>query len=46
MAHPAGTEYRCKRCQGEWISRKPGKPVCCAKCKSAYWDRQPLHPKK
>lgn len=30
---------KCLRCGHEWFSRTEEKPVCCAKCKSPYWDR-------
>lgn len=36
-----GFDWRCQRCDGQWRSKKPGdsKPVACAKCRSAYWDK-------
>jgi DNA-directed RNA polymerase subunit RPC12/RpoP len=31
---------RCGRCWHEWLPEIKGqKPVHCAKCKSAYWDK-------
>ena len=36
-------EYECMKCGYKWINRKNGKeeprPLRCAKCKSAYWDK-------
>lgn len=34
-------EWTCRRkkCRHSWYSRKPGKPLRCAKCKSPYWDK-------
>jgi len=37
--HPAGTEFRCKRCGAGWRTRKAGVPKSCASCKSFYWDK-------
>lgn len=30
--------WECLRCGHRWANRKPQKPICCAKCKSPYWD--------
>lgn len=38
---PPGTVCRCLRCDGEWLTRREGKPTYCAKCKSAAWDKPP-----
>ena len=37
--------FKCNACGWLWISRKyledgKTKPIACAKCKSAYWDRE------
>jgi hypothetical protein len=29
----------CLRCDHTWVARTTGRPRCCAKCKSPYWDR-------
>lgn len=44
-----GYDWLCLRCGHQWRSRKPPtpktpKPICCSKCRSAYWDR-PKHTK-
>ena len=36
---PVGTEYECLRCGHNWLSKKPGIPIACAGCKSAYWNK-------
>jgi len=33
---------RCKRCKHEWHPRSNHRPVRCGKCKSPYWDREPV----
>ncbi|MBI2449253.1 hypothetical protein HYV49_03065 [Candidatus Pacearchaeota archaeon] len=40
--------YICERCSHKWISRNSHKPICCAKCKSPYWNvprrkKSPFH---
>ncbi len=32
-------KYTCLRCGHAWHPRKEERPVCCARCKSPYWDR-------
>lgn len=32
-------QLKCKRCGYEWNPRKPEVRIC-ARCKSAYWDRE------
>ena len=34
--------YKCIRCGHEWLPAKPGKPLLCPVCHSAYWDRPKL----
>lgn len=36
--------FECLRCTHHWHPKKPEKPVCCAFCKSPYWDKQPEKP--
>jgi len=39
--------HRCWRCSHEWLSYdKNNIPKVCPKCKSPYWDRERLTPKK
>ena len=43
--------FKCNACGWVWISRqylKDGKtkPIACAKCKSAYWNRPQVEKKK
>lgn len=43
--------FKCAKCGHIWLSKqflKDGKtrPIACAKCKSAYWDRSPIEIKK
>ena len=33
------TVWVCSRCGHEWQSRDDTKPICCARCKSPFWDR-------
>ena len=33
------TVWVCSRCGHEWQSREDTKPICCARCKSPFWDR-------
>jgi hypothetical protein len=45
----AGEVRKCLRCGHTWTQRLVGvKPIACAACKSAYWDREPVqaHAKK
>lgn len=38
---------KCFRCSHEWISSDKSQiPKVCPKCKSPYWDRPRLKPKK
>lgn len=30
---------QCNVCEHVWLPREPD-PLCCAKCKTPYWDRQ------
>ena len=39
VPHPAGSTFTCQRCRQSWQTRKDGKPLACAKCKSFYWDK-------
>lgn len=32
--------FKCLRCGHVWHPRKPKTPVCCAKCKSPYWNER------
>jgi transcription elongation factor Elf1 len=37
--------FKCLKCGHVWLSKKfmedgKTKPIACAKCKSAYWDRE------
>jgi len=38
--------YRCERCGHEWSPRKNQRPNVCPKCKTAYWDKPRIKPKK
>ena len=31
--------WKCLRCGYIWLPRGKDKPIACAKCKSAYWDK-------
>ncbi len=33
------TQWHCLRCDYSWESRDGLRPICCAACKSPYWDR-------
>lgn len=37
----SGYDWRCMRCGYQWRSRRPNepKPLACAGCRSAYWDK-------
>ena len=37
--------FTCKRCGHKWHPRKERKPICCARCKSPYWDIEPMEKK-
>jgi len=30
----------CLRCKRNWCFRGTGRPTCCGKCKSPYWDKE------
>lgn len=32
--------YECLKCKHRWVARTKEKPVCCAKCKTPYWDKK------
>ena len=36
----AMSEYVCKRCGYDWVSRIK-KPKCCPRCKSYLWEEEP-----
>ena len=38
MAKIQLTEYRCERCDHEWVPRAEESPRVCPKCKGPYWD--------
>ena len=40
--------YRCERCDHEWVPRETteGDPTICPDCKSPYWNKPRLDPKK
>ena len=40
-----GYDCQCARCNYHWRTRTPRRPRLCAKCRSAYWDQERLHPK-
>jgi predicted Zn-ribbon and HTH transcriptional regulator len=29
---------KCKRCEHEWVQRRPEAPVQCPRCHSPYWN--------
>lgn len=35
----------CNRCGEDWIPRKSN-PLSCPKCKSPYWNKERVYPKK
>lgn len=37
---------KCKRCDYEWIPRQEGDPVFCPGCRSPYWNKERIRPKK
>src|ERR1700734_3344464 len=39
MANVSIEGWHCEVCGHDWKSRRPDKPVRCAKCKTPYWDR-------
>ncbi len=41
MEAPIGFQWECLRCAARWHSRKPGRPVACARCKSRAWAVAP-----
>lgn len=41
----SGGSYECLRCGFHGQTRSGLPPRCCARCRSAYWDRPPKAPK-
>ena len=37
---------KCLRCDHEWWPKSPQEPKICPGCKSIYWDRERVRPKK
>ena len=33
------TKLTCLRCGHSWWPKTPDRPMLCAKCRSAYWER-------
>jgi predicted Zn-ribbon and HTH transcriptional regulator len=38
--------YECTRCTYQWIPRTERKPTICPRCKSPYWDKEPMRARK
>lgn len=37
---------KCLRCNHEWIPRSSTPPYVCSRCRSPYWNKERIRPKK